>query len=237
MSTVQNWQPSRHTTLTQHRFNDNSTNWVRADNHSPERGLIEGPTFLSYEFQQVLIQWDWKVLRCCCCCCCFLCFSFPFSSFFSQWGSLRFFFFFFFDLVAAVHRASLSPDSKISVDSDDSDQTSQRSGFMVFLSWLSWSTWISRSLFPWLSSIVLTINIRQHVLFFRIDSYSKVGERFLLSYVWFMRAWKLCVRTEKALARPCICAGSSDPLPLALINSFWLRLQIRTTQHGWQVSI
>ena len=33
--------------------------------------------------------------------------------------------------------------------------------------WLSWSTWISRSLFPWLSSIVLTINIRQHVLFFQ----------------------------------------------------------------------
>ena len=33
--------------------------------------------------------------------------------------------------------------------------------------WLSWSTWISSSLFPWLSSIVLTINIRQHVLFFQ----------------------------------------------------------------------
>ena len=52
--TRQNWQSSRHTTLTQHWFNVNSTNWVRADNHSPERGLIEGPTFLSYEFQQVL---------------------------------------------------------------------------------------------------------------------------------------------------------------------------------------
>ena len=41
----------------------------------------------------------------------------------------------------------------------------------------------------------------------------------------------MCVRTEEALARPCFCAGSSDPLLLALINSFWLRL------HGWQVSI
>ena len=81
---------------------------VRADNHSPERGLIGGPTVLSYEFQQVLIQWDWKVLRCCF----FLCFSFLFSSFFSQWGSLRFLFCFFFDLVAAVHRASLSPQQQ-----------------------------------------------------------------------------------------------------------------------------
>ena len=63
--TRKNWQPSRRTTLTQHWFNVNSTNWIRADNHSPERGLIEGPTFLSYEFQQVLIQWDWKVLRKC----------------------------------------------------------------------------------------------------------------------------------------------------------------------------
>ena len=46
-----------------------------------------------------------------------------------------------------------------------------------------------------------------------------VGERFLLFYVWCMRAWKLCVQTEKALARPCFCAGSSDPLLLALINT------------------
>ena len=30
----------------------------------------------------------------------------------------------------------------------------------------------------------------------------------------------LYVRTEKALARQCFCTGSSDPLLLALINSF-----------------
>ena len=96
----------------------------------------------------------------------FLCFSFLFSLF-SFSGVVSVYFVCFFYLVAAVHRASLSPNSKISVDSDDSDQTSQRSGFMGFLSWLSWSTWISRSLFPRLSSIVLTINIRQHVLFFQ----------------------------------------------------------------------
>ena len=81
------------------------------DNHSPERGLIEGPTFLSYEFQQVLIQWDWKVLRCCFCF--FLCFSFLFSSFFSLSGVVSVFFVcFFFYLVAAVHRASLSPQQQ-----------------------------------------------------------------------------------------------------------------------------
>ena len=109
--TRQNWQPSRHTTLTRHWFNVNSTNWVGADNHSPERGLIEGPTFLSYEFQQVLIQWDWKVLRCCCCFF-FLCFSFLFFLFFSLSAPFFFCFLFFFDLVAAVHMASLSPQQQ-----------------------------------------------------------------------------------------------------------------------------
>ena len=49
----------------------------------------------------------------------------------------------------------------------------------------------------------------------------------------------LYVRTEKALARQYFGAGSSDPLLLALINSFdprTLNLRYFTTQHGWQVS-
>ena len=139
-----------------------------------------------------------------------------------------------------MHRASLSPQQQNKCwqrwfRSDESTQWFYGFPIMTIMEHMN------KSLFPWLSSIVLTINIRQHVLFFRIDSYSKVGERFLLLYVWFMRAWKLCVRTEKALARPCFCAGSSDPLLLALIktsdpyNTAWLAsFYIRSYMDGHQ---